>query len=1186
MYLKNIEVQGFKSFAQKINFEFHNGITGIVGPNGSGKSNVGDAVRWVLGEQSAKSLRGGNMQDVIFSGTETRKPLSYASVAITLDNSDHKLPVEFNEVTVTRRLYRSGESEYLINGSNCRLKDINEMFYDTGIGKEGYSIIGQGQIDRILSGKPEERRELFDEAAGIVKFKRRKNTTVKKLEEERQNLVRVTDILSELTRQLGPLEKQSETAKIYLAKREALKELDVNMFLLEYSSTAESLKELGEKHRLAQDNLEDTQKEYEQTRVEYDRLEQELEELNTRMDALRMESQEQALHKQQLEGQINVLNEQILAGVQNEDHYRGRLKTIEEELAVREASRKELEEEKSDLYSQLKEVRSRLKDEEEKLNTAQENIRTCTQAVEEGKNEIIEILNSRANTKGKAQRFDAMMEQADIRKAEISQRILRLKSEEEEQQTILRKAQEQYDSITESIHSANEECDRLNQEVGNIQEKLKEQTVQLEKQQTSYHREASRLESLRNLTERYDGYGNSIRRVMEQKERVPGIQGVVADLIQVNKDYEVAIETALGGSIQNIVTDNEQTAKTLIEFLKKNRYGRATFLPMSSISPRGEFSPREALKEPGVIGVASELVTTAPQYQQIARFLLGRVLVVDHIDHAIAIGRKYRHSLRMVTIEGESLSPGGSMTGGAFKNNSNLLGRRREIEELEKGVAKLKSEVAMIQKAMEDNRNRRNVLRDAIADFQDKLRQQYIEQNTAKMNIAQQEEKAEEIRGGYEQINRDKEQIRRQMLEIRQDHEQIARELESSRQDEQELESFIEEKQAELDQWKEEETKLTRELEEIRLQASSLDQKNQFDQENLNRLNSETQTLENEQKSIYESLAHSSEEMEQKKLTIQELKTEAANSGIQAQEAKLQLEKWQKEKEERNGKHKEFFEKRDQLSGQIGLLDKECFRLKSQMDKLEESREERISYMWEEYEITPNNALSYRKEELTDLPEMKKQVAQIKEEIRRLGSVNVNAIEDYKDLLERHTFLSGQYNDLITAEKTLEQIIQELDEGMRKQFTEKFAEIQREFDKAFKELFGGGKGTLKLDEEADILEAGIRITSQPPGKKLQNMMQLSGGEKALTAIALLFAIQNLKPSPFCLLDEIEAALDDSNVGRFAGYLQKLTKNTQFIIITHRRGTMNAADRLYGITMQEKGVSTLVSVDLVENQLTQ
>ena len=1186
MYLKNIEVQGFKSFAQKINFEFHNGITGIVGPNGSGKSNVGDAVRWVLGEQSAKSLRGGNMQDVIFSGTETRKPLSFASVAITLDNSDHKLPVDFNEVTVTRRLYRSGESEYRINGSACRLKDINEMFYDTGIGREGYSIIGQGQVDKILSGKPEERRELFDEAAGIVKFKRRKNATIKKLEDERQNLVRVTDILTELTRQLEPLEKQSETARIYLAKRETLKELDVNMFLLEYAGTAESMKELEGKHRLAQGELDEAQKAYEQTKVEYDRLEQELEQLNHEMEALRSDSQEQALKRQQMEGQVNVLNEQILAGVQNEEHYQGRLASIEEELSGKKSSIKELQEEKSDLRAQLKEIQSSLKEKEEKLQNTRENIEICTQAVEEGKNEIIEILNSRANTKGKAQRFDAMMEQADIRKAEISQRVLRLKSEEEEQQTILKKAQAQYDSITELIRSMNEECERLNQDVFHIQNELKEQNSQMEAGQTAYHREASRLESLRNLTERYDGYGNSIRRVMEQKERVPGIQGVVADLIQVNKDYEIAIETALGGSIQNIVTDNEQTAKTLIEFLKKNRYGRATFLPMNSITPRGEFSPRDALREPGVIGIASELVSTAPQYQQIAKFLLGRVLVVDNIDHAIAIGRKYRHSLRMVTIEGESLSSGGSMTGGAFKNNSNLLGRRREIEELEAKVKGLKEQLVTMQKAIDEKRSRRNVIRETIADFQEKLRQQYIEQNTAQMNIAQQEQKAEEIRSGYEQINRDQAEIRRQVQEIRQDHERIAQELESSKQDEAELESYIEEKQSELDEWKEEEGTISRELEEIRLQTSTLEQKDSFDQENLSRLLKETKALETEKAEIGESMAQNSREMEARKQSIEELKKEAENSQEQEAQAKVRLEEMQKNKEEKNSSHKEFFEKRDELSGQISLLDKECYRLQGQMEKLEESREEWISYMWEEYEITPNNALQYKKEEFDDLGEMKKQTAQLRDEIRRLGPVNVNAIEDYKELLERHTFLSGQYEDLVTAEKTLEQIIQELDEGMRKQFTEKFAEIQKEFDKAFKELFGGGKGTLELDEEADILEAGIKIISQPPGKKLQNMMQLSGGEKALTAIALLFAIQNLKPSPFCLLDEIEAALDDSNVGRFAGYLQKLTKNTQFIIITHRRGTMNAADRLYGITMQEKGVSTLVSVDLVENQLTQ
>ena len=461
MYLKNIEVQGFKSFAQKINFEFHNGITGIVGPNGSGKSNVGDAVRWVLGEQSAKQLRGGNMQDVIFSGTETRKPLSFASVAITLDNSDHKLPVEFNEVTVTRRLYRSGESEYLINGSACRLKDINEMFYDTGIGKEGYSIIGQGQIDKILSGKPEDRRELFDEAAGIVKYKRRKNTTIKKLEDEQQNLVRVTDILSELTKQLGPLERQSETARIYLAKRDSLRELDVNMFLLESRQTEKDLLVLREKNETASAQLEDTNREYQHTKVEYDRLEQELEELNRQMDELREKTQQNALQKQQLEGQINVLNEQIQAGLQSDTHFKNRLEIVEEDLKQRQQARSEVEEEKGSLHTIVKEAQKRLTDQEDRLHTVQEQISQCESAVEDGKNEIIEILNSRATTKGKAQRFDTLMEQVGIRKAEVNQHILHLKSEEAQQKTIRAKAQSEYDQITEEIHQIDQKSRQI-----------------------------------------------------------------------------------------------------------------------------------------------------------------------------------------------------------------------------------------------------------------------------------------------------------------------------------------------------------------------------------------------------------------------------------------------------------------------------------------------------------------------------------------------------------------------------------------------------------------------------------------------------------------------------------------------------------------------------------------------------
>jgi chromosome segregation protein len=1185
MYLKNIEVHGFKSFAQKINFEFHNGITAIVGPNGSGKSNVGDAVRWVLGEQSAKQLRGGNMQDVIFSGTELRKPLSYASVAITLDNSDHQLPVDYNEVTITRRLYRSGESEYRMNGTSCRLRDINELFYDTGIGKEGYSIIGQGQIDKILSGKPEERRELFDEAAGIVKFKRRKNTTIKKLEEERQNLVRVTDILSELTKQLGPLEKQSETARIYLAKRDTLRELDVNLFLIQNEENAKELKELKEKAGLAEANLKENQDAYEQTRSEYESLEQALSELDEKISALRDQTQEEAVRKQQLEGQIQVMEQQIESGKTTETHHRNRLAAIEEELSKRVQSREKLLEERSALKQSLKQVRKSLEEEEERLRTIVSSLEDCTSAIEDGKKEIIEILNARGNTTGKAQRFDAMMEQFGIRQAEINQKLLTLKTDEKNLSDEREREQHNYDEISQEIKRIEEENRKLEEEFKKLSDQLREQNGRLQERQSAYHRSASRLESLRNLTERYDGYGNSIRRVMEQKERVPGIHGVVADLLHVKKDYEIAIETALGGSIQNIVTDNEQTAKQMIEFLKKNRFGRATFLPLNSLSTRGGFTQERALSEPGVIGLASSLVDVEPQYRILADYLLGRVLVVDHIDHAIAIARKYKYSIRMVTVEGESLSPGGSMTGGAFKNNSNLLGRRREIEELEKQVAQVQKNLDELNASIEACRSSRSKMREQASYNQEMLQRRYLEQNTAGMNLAQLAVREKEIQSGYDGIRGEREELKRQMDETRSDHSRIEQELMESRQDEQELERFLAVRQKELDEWKQEEAHKSKELEGIRLNEAALAQKESFEEENLNRIQTEMDAYEKEKTEIGELLETIRLEQAEKQEGIVALREAIQSFTEQEARSREQMETWRTERETKSAQHRTIFTKRDELSGQISLLDKECFRLNSQIEKIEENRESRISYMWEEYEITPNNALQYKREEYDNVQQLKQEINQVKEEIRRLGNVNVNAIEDYKELLERHTFLSGQYEDLVEAEKTLVNVIEELDEGMRKQFAEKFRDIQREFDKAFKELFGGGKGTLELDEDADILEAGVRIISQPPGKKLQNMMQLSGGEKALTAIALLFAIQNLKPSPFCLLDEIEAALDDSNVGRFAGYLQKLTKNTQFIIITHRRGTMNAADRLYGITMQEKGVSTLVSVDLVENQLT-
>ena len=1184
MYLKSIEVQGFKSFANKITFEFHNGITGIVGPNGSGKSNVGDAVRWVLGEQSAKQLRGGNMQDVIFSGTETRKPLGFAYVAITLDNSDHKLPIDYQEVTIARRLYRSGESEYLLNGTSCRLKDVNELFYDTGIGKEGYSIIGQGQIDKILSGKPEERRELFDEAAGIGKFKRRKNTAIKKLEEEQQNLTRVNDILSELTRQLAPLEKQAETAKVYLKKKEALKQLDIQMFLVEMARIREQLKAVEEKYEIAQSDLEETCKSFDVTKTEYENLEKELEILETEIQKSREQSTQKTLEKQNLENQIHLLQEQIHSAKQNETQYQERAVALDADIDKRKKEEQGYLEEQSQLEEKAAEFSRVQSQAQEAFKEIAIEIHNLEEAIESGKNEIIEILNQRASIKGKLQRYDTMMEQISIRKVALNQRNLTLRSEVAQLDASEEQYKTQKQEIEETIEKLIRQGNRCEDQIKKYQAEISRATQQLENEKTAYHREASRLESLKNITERYDGYGNSIRRVMEQKKNVSGIKGVVADLLKVEKNYETAIETALGGSIQNIVTDNENTAKGMIEFLKKNKYGRATFLPLTSMKNKKTFNNPAALKEPGVIGVASDLVQVEAEYEGLANYLLGRTLVVDHIDHGIAIAKKYQYTIRMVTIEGESLNPGGSLTGGAFKNNSNLLGRRREIDELHENVEKLKLNIEKLQAALEEYRNKRNHFRDEAGRIQESLQEQYIQENTVQMNLNSMSDKRAEIKQGYENLKRENAELEKQTKEIEENSQSIQLEMEASASQESALEKSINEKQEELESRKKQETDISKELEKSQLEGAGITSRKGFIQENLRRIKEELESLTNQKEALFAGMEEGKEEALKKETEIVKIRQEIELAAKEEEEDREKLQEALLKKEKMTQEHKAFFSKRDELSARMNLLDKESYRLLGQKEKLEENQETQVNYMWEEYEITYSQALIDMPDELQERAEIKSAISNMRSEIRQLGNVNVNAIEEYKELSERHTFMKTQHDDLVQAEETLQGIINELDTGMRRQFEEKFGQIRIEFDKAFKELFGGGKGTLELDEEEDILEAGIRIISQPPGKKLQNMMQLSGGEKALTAIALLFAIQNLKPSPFCLLDEIEAALDDSNVTRYAKYLHKLTKNTQFIIITHRRGTMAAADRLYGITMQEKGVSTLVSVDLIENDL--
>ncbi len=1184
MYLKSIEVQGFKSFANKINFQFHNGITAIVGPNGSGKSNVADAVRWVLGEQRIKQLRGSSMQDVIFAGTQMRKPLSYAYVAITLDNSDHQLAIDFDEVTVARRLYRSGESEYLINGAPCRLKDVNELFYDTGIGKEGYSIIGQGQIDAILSGKPEERRELFDEAAGIVKFKKRKVASEKKLEEERNNLVRVSDILGELEKQVGPLERQAEKAKVYLNKKESLKTLDVNMFLLENVSIKEQLDSTNQNLNIASEEYDKTSVRFENIKKEYDETAALIEELETTIEEERTALSETSVIRGRLESQIELLKEQINSIKGNEEHLDTRKQSVSDEITQKSEEEKTLIDAKSIIDEQLNEARTSKAEIEKRLEDVQTRIEGLNNEIEEGKNAIIGSLNERANIKSRMERLTALSEQIDIRKAELTSKLVSARTDEAKQQDVIKQLEEEFDKITKNIEGLKGEQSKQEEEVASYKNELTSMDEELRKKQVEYHQDKSTLEALSNITERYEGYGGSVKKVMEQKDSNPGIVGVVADIISADEKYETAIETALGGNIQNIVTDDEETAKKMIGLLKREKSGRATFLPLTSIKNPQEFKTPEVLDEPGVLGLADSLVNTKPEYANVAKAMLGRIVVVDNVDNAVKIARKYSYGIRMVTLEGELLVPGGAISGGAFKNNSNLLSRRREMDDLNKRIKETLVRIDELLKSIEEVKEKRNSLRVSVETLKIKIQEEFIKQNTARLNLSAARGRQEENQADYDSLKTESVELEKQIEENAAEKLKIQNELEESVKLEKDTGDRIVELQKQLETEHETESSVSEELRKQEVAVEKILQRVEFEQQNLDRIRAERERFDAELAEIMGEMGNGEALIEEKNKQIVEIQATIEASHTTQSDTEKKLSEDISKREELSSKQKNFFTIREELSENINRLDKEKYRLQAQKEKLEESIQSQIDYMWNEYEITLHDAEGLRNPDMNDLPSMKRDVATLRDEIKKLGDVNVNAIEEYKEVSERYNFLKVQHDDLVEAEKTLMGIIEELDTAMRKQFKAKFKAIETEFDKVFKELFGGGQGTLELMEDQDILEAGIKIIAQPPGKKLQNMMQLSGGEKALTAIALLFAIQNLKPSPFCLLDEIEAALDESNVGRYAKYLHKLTAHTQFIVITHRRGTMESADRLYGITMQEKGVSALVSVNLVEDTL--
>ena len=1098
MYLKSIEIHGFKSFANKTVMQFPEGVTCIVGPNGSGKSNISDAIRWVLGEQKVKQLRGSSMQDVIFAGTEIKKPQGFALVAITLDNKDKELPIDYTEVTVSRRLYRSGESEYMINGNEVRLKDIQELFYDTGIGKEGYSIIGQGQIDAILNGRPEDRRGLFDEAAGIVKFKRRLQVAEKKLESERASLTRVSDILSELSRQVGPLKDQAEKARKYLDYRESLKKYDLNLFLRNTEQLVAELNKGRDNYQIAETALDEAKVQQEEIKKQYEVFSEEIKKLTSLSDSNKDEIQKLLMNISDMRSDLELTSERISSSESFLNNTGSHIEKLKEDIESRKQKIAEHITALSDIENEL--LLFTKEDEAQELSASliklKQNIdyykTFLKRAFSLSDDVMAELLSEHSVFTHESQISDdniaennEWIDRINLKKSRLSE----LSLSKEQTESDLRELLKENNKKEAEIRSLKENINALSRD---------------------YHITDTRLENIKNMAERYEGYGQSIKFVMQLRNRVRGIRGVVADLIHTKKEYETAIETALGGSIQNIVTDSEETAKILIQHLKKNKAGRATFLPISALNYKEQADYKKAMSEEGAIGRASDIVSCDSEFRYLSEYLLSRTLVVDNIDNALKIAAKFRHSLKIVTLEGELLSPGGSLSGGSYRNSSNLIGRAREVKELTdkrdeilKKNESVSREFDYAEQALDSN-NR------IIEEFRAKISDILMEENTLRLQISS----------------------------------------------------------------------------DTRLRFSGISQNIEFKLENLKRLSDEA-------KKLIEELSVSKNEYSSSESMLKNMKASIDDKKRLKEETEhrlCELKKLDKENAERLSElsldERSFFDRREENSSIILNYEKELIRLENIIEKAQEKLDSISDYIWREYELTFSSAKEYYDENIGSTAYIKSEADKLKTSIKSLGAVNVHAIEEYNECSERYEFLKEQYKDLSESEKAIESIIKELNTEMRKQFSEKFEEIRIRFDKVFKELFGGGYGNLELvtDDGTDLLEAGVAINVQPPGKKLQNMMQLSGGEKALSAIALLFAIQSLKPSPFCILDEIEAALDDSNVSRFASYLHRLSDKTQFVVITHRRGTMESADRLYGITMQEKGITALVSVDLVSDKL--
>lgn len=1179
MYLKRIEMQGFKSFADKTVLEFKPGITTVIGPNGSGKSNISDAIRWVLGEQSMKSLRGAKSEDIIFAGTQARKSLGFAEVSIVIDNNDNKLPIEYSEVTVTRKIYRSGETGYFINKVPCRLKDILELFMDTGIGKDGYSIIGQGKIDEILSNKSEDRRHIFEEAAGIVKYRTRKQESEKKLEQTKLNLLRINDILAEIEANIEPLKLQSDKAKQFLDLREELKSIEVGLFIYNINTYKEKLEQLVKDEDIITSQKEAEDSKMEALQASKEELRQVVDDITAQIENMQNIGFESSNKIEKINSEIGISNERIQNNSANKQRLEAEILEVKSRIEELKEEQKQKLEKKTNLTSNKEKFEKELEEKEAELAELSKKL-SAKELEIEGKKQIVQDnIDKKYELAAEINTQDVNYENLEKRKKQLKNEIDSVISELDSTRYGKNEISKGFYDIESKRNIAVEKLEKSVQAKEQNMQKLKQYEEEISKLTYTQRMKQARHQFLIETEKEKEGYNKTVKSLLVACDKDSGlnkgIHGVLANLISVEKEYEIAIEMCLGQALQNVVTSTEQDAKKMIEYLRSNSLGRASFLPIASVQGK---KLDKLTKMDGVIGIASDLVKCKKEYEQIILSLLGRTVVVEDMDTAIALAKKDKYSFRIVTLKGDIISSSGSISGGSVQTKTvNILGRSREIEDLEKELKKLEKQIADKTAEKEEYASSIGDSIEQTAKLEKELQEIEIVYATEKQKMVAVEENITRLENRLAKLKEEVTQTEKQKEENRLLKEQKEAEIQELTQQIEELNKVIEEfalnnkdNQKYIDD-------LNFDITNLKISVTSFDESESSIEEMVERISQDIknneQSIENKNQNIL-AITEENTKLEQTiteyNNQIEQIKQEVTNSGTKVEELK----------QERIAKNEKLVNTENEIQSQFSTLEslkEQIIKLDVKKTKLEQDLQQVVESLWNEYELTPNSTEEYQKP--NNVATAQKQVNSLRNKIKDLGSINIDSIEEYKKTKERYDFMSEQRLDLENTASKLRKIIGDMTTTMQNQFKEKFELINKNFNEVFTELFNGGKAELILENEENILECGIDIRVQPPGKKLQNMMLLSGGEKAFTAIALLFAILKINPAPFCILDEIEAALDDVNVYRFAEYLKKFCKQTQFLVITHRKGTMEAGDSVYGVTMEENGISKLLSIKL-------